>query len=277
MDLETGALFPISRPQTLIRPIADPQEMREAQEAFRGLVEACMEKSDVLYINSSGSMSTTPGEGTVRYFKNSMWLKVALGFNLDLETLSSDYIEGEDKNGKFFMFSTKVRVTAPNGRFVIGLGSCSSRDPFFSKAKGYEKMVQPQDVQLKSETVAYNRAIGNIVGRREVSAEEIEGHGTEEQPRQQKPPPRGTRRDAPPPPPPTASEPPKGKDRLDSDVPYQTDRDFLHTWVDNALDYGMTRDDNLANHSLITKAANIGALREIEHYLMEAAPLGRPR
>jgi len=266
----------MTRPQTLIRPIADPQDMREAQEAFRGLVEACMEKSDVKYIRSDGSMSTEFIEGATRYFKNSMWLKVALGFNLDMETITSDYIEGEDKNGKFFIFSTKVRVTAPNGRFVIGIGSCSSRDPFFSKAKGYEKVVQPQDVQLKSETVAYNRAIGNIVGRREVSAEEIEGHGTEEQAEQRKQSARGTRRDSPPPPPPTKEAPPKGKDRLDSDAPYQTDRDFLHAWVDHALDFGMSRDDNLANHSLITKAANIGALREIERYLLEAFPLGRP-
>ena len=277
MDPETGALVQVQRPQTLIKPIASPEEMKEAQDTFRRLVEACMEKSDALYITPTGSMSATPVDGATRYLKNSMWLKVALGFNLDMETLSSDYTEGEDKNGKFFFFTTRVRVTAPNGRFVVGIGSCSSRDPFFSKAKGYEKVVQPQDVQLKSETVAYNRAISNIVGRREVSAEEIEDREPVEPPAGKKSPQGGKKS------PPSGggggsgAEPAKGAARSDDEVPVQSDRDFMFQWADNALNYGMTREDNLANRALITKAPNIGALREIERGLSSDFPDARPR
>jgi hypothetical protein len=277
MDPETGALVPVSRPQTLMKPIASPQEMKEAQDAFRALVEACMEKKDALYIKKDGSMSVEPVDGATRFLKNSMWMKVALGFNLDMETLSSEYLEGEDKNGKFFVYTTRVRVTAPNGRFVIGIGSCSSRDPFFSKAKGYEKTVQPQDIQMKSETVAYNRAISDIVGRREVSAEEVEGKEEGEQKEQQRTTQRGSRGAQSGSKTTDGKEPAKGAARPDDEVPTQADRDFLSIWIDNALDTGLTRENNLALRAKVTQAQTIGELRPIEQMLQLNHPSGRPK
>jgi len=251
--------------------------MREAQEAFAALVEACMTDRDALYIRSDGSMSAVPVQGAQRYLKNSMWLKVALGFNLDMETIDSMYNQGEDKNGKFFFFLTKVRVTAPNGRFVIGVGSCSSRDPFFSKAKGYEKLVQPQDVQMKSETVAYNRAISAIVGRREVSAEEIEGKepvDSQPAPKQKT---RFVRRSAPADAPADAPAAAKGKDRPDSEPSTSKDRSFICRWLNTSLDLGMPLEECTDMLGKVTDKTTIGDLRKIERILLEKYIEARPK
>ncbi len=71
-----------------------------------------------------------------------------------------------------YMYRTKVKIWHPAGASVVAEGIATSKDPFFTK--GGRKDANEEDVIMKSETVAINRGIDDILGGGEVSAEELE-------------------------------------------------------------------------------------------------------
>lgn len=116
-------------------------------------------------------------DGSEKVFKKrSAWRKLALAFNI------SDEIVKEDKE-VVPSGSPDVRVTdeviwriyvkaiAPNGRYAYGVGACSSKEKKFLTEKGAERIVH--DVFATAHTRAKNRAISDLLGAGEVSAEEI--------------------------------------------------------------------------------------------------------
>ena len=119
------------------------------------------------------------------YIKRNGWRMVAAGFNVNLELVKDNEgnvlhtrMEGEDELGTYYVHTYTARASLPNGRYAECDGACSSRDAFFSKSHGTRKPqseIDEADIIATAQTVAYNRAISDLVGGAEVSAEEMLG------------------------------------------------------------------------------------------------------
>ncbi len=100
--------------------------------------------------------------------KKSYWRAIATAFNLSLEIRDEKLDEAE--SGAWGYLVT-YRATAPNGRFADGDGSC------FASEKS-EAQATVHNVRAHAHTRAMNRAISNLVGFGEVSAEEVHYEST---------------------------------------------------------------------------------------------------
>ena len=69
------------------------------------------------------------------------------------------------------MYRVRVKISHPCGANIMMDGVATSMDPFFTK--GGRKVADEENVFMKAETVALNRAISDILGSGEVSAEEV--------------------------------------------------------------------------------------------------------
>lgn len=96
--------------------------------------------------------------------KKNYWRAIATAFNLSLELIS----ERESANGDDWGFLVTYRATASNGRYADGDGSCFASE----KGQGQDSV---HNVRAHASTRAVNRAISNLVGFGEVSAEEMIG------------------------------------------------------------------------------------------------------
>jgi hypothetical protein len=102
-------------------------------------------------------------EGTKKFRKKSYWRAVATAFNLNVECVKE---ERQQTNGTFVYLAT-YRATTPSGRTADGDGACSS-------AEKSVKQATEHNVRSHCHTRAFNRAVSNIVGFGEVSAEEVD-------------------------------------------------------------------------------------------------------
>ncbi len=134
-------------------------------------------REDVLYIGADGrpvpygqrSKAASP------YIRRSGWLKVAHAFGVDIQVLEWWKDPGEDDEGAYYVWNFKVRaVHHDTGRFAEAVGAATSRDPFFSRRGKQRVTPQEKDIKLKAQTVAINRAISQLVGGGQASAEEEE-------------------------------------------------------------------------------------------------------
>jgi hypothetical protein len=97
------------------------------------------------------------------FLKKSFWRKVATAFNLVDEIISEEKIE--EKAGHY-KYKFVVRAIAPNGRSSVGVGMCSTSEKDYA--------AKEHDIYSTAHTRAKNRAISDLVGGGEVSAEEID-------------------------------------------------------------------------------------------------------
>lgn len=95
--------------------------------------------------------------------KKNYWRAVATAFNLTLECAEERW---EQFDGDWVCDVT-YRAVAPNGRTAYGDGSCAFREK--KGAQGTR-----HNVRSHAHTRAYNRAVSNLVGFGEVSAEEVD-------------------------------------------------------------------------------------------------------
>lgn len=134
------------------------------------------------------------------FLKKSYWRKVATFFNLSVEVVD----ESHETIGRTVVWHFTCKAVAPNGRFAVGVGSCDA----FEKAKLVDgryvtervtkwktlangkhvpDVVELMDAEPNSlhnirstaETRAFNRAVSNLVGGGEVSAEEVDAKAVE--------------------------------------------------------------------------------------------------
>ena len=98
-----------------------------------------------------------------KFRKKSYWRAVATAFNLNVECVKE---ERQQTNGTFVYLAT-YRATTPSGRTADGDGACSS-------AEKSVKQATEHNVRSHCHTRAFNRAVSNIVGFGEVSAEEVD-------------------------------------------------------------------------------------------------------
>ncbi len=120
-------------------------------EAYQIFTEKLLDKSD--YIDIKGKA----------FKKKSAWRKYARAFNINTEIVSQD-IEKNDK-GIVTEATFVVRATLPDGRHCDGWGNCSRREGAKNKPN--------HDIPATAMTRATNRAIADLIGAGEVTAEEV--------------------------------------------------------------------------------------------------------
>ena len=130
-----------------------------ALKKFLELKEEVLQENDTVMISSK------------KYIKRSGWRKIALAFNVSTEIISVERDYGSDLK----ICHVKARAIAPNGRISEEIASCDSTE-FIYEDKDNKKQVKftIHNMETKAATRAINRAISNLVGGGEVSAEEIE-------------------------------------------------------------------------------------------------------
>ncbi len=103
--------------------------------------------------------------------KKSGWLKYALACNVNLEKVDEREVDKEMPHGSgnwVTIFHFDYRAIAQSGRFAEASGSAST-----SERSTSDKMIH--DTRSLAQTRAMNRAISNLIGGGEVSAEEVRG------------------------------------------------------------------------------------------------------
>jgi hypothetical protein len=138
---------------SLVRLVADPKDIVDSWKEFENLKSRILTEAD--YQSEEGR----------RYVKKSGWRKIAGAFGINIQNINSEKIElGEGH----FAIKWVVRAVAPGGRYSDGVGSCDNKEKRFLK-RGFKY----HDVEGTAYTRAVNRAVSDLVGGGEVSAEEV--------------------------------------------------------------------------------------------------------
>jgi len=151
-------LIPAAARDTVIAPL-DTNQVKAAMTRYQDGLQSILDTSDWQ------EFADKKGEKK-RFLKRSGWRKIAFWFGLDLTMVSTE-VE-RDSAGKPVRARVVARATHPNGRHADGDGYCSILEPrVFGKPEN--------DIPATAATRAMNRAISNLVGMGEVSAEELDG------------------------------------------------------------------------------------------------------
>jgi hypothetical protein len=143
----------------------EPEHAAEMMAAYRLLCESILTPDDVIGI---------PGQQG-GFVKRSGFSKLATFYGVSTEIRYQDVdrsFEGDDK-GQPLRARARVRATASNGRYADGDGACAMTEPRFQRVSGRQKA--EHDLMATAVTRATNRAISNLIGFGQVSAEETEG------------------------------------------------------------------------------------------------------
>lgn len=120
-------------------------------EMYQLVTQKLLDKSDYITIRGTA------------FKKKSAWRKYARAFNISTDVVSKN-IEKNDK-GIVTEAEFVVRATMPDGRYAEGWGSCSRREG--------TKQRPNHDIPATAMTRATNRAIADLIGAGEVTAEEM--------------------------------------------------------------------------------------------------------
>lgn len=168
----------------IIMPAVSADEAVAAWKQYEELKRKIASESDIQKIQGKD------------FLKKSYWRKIATFFNLTTEIVE----EKHEQIGDTLIWHFTVKAIGSNGRFAIGVGSCDSYEKavlmngqYLTKGevtkwgKTSSGKSYPMDwewipatpnsihnVRSTAETRATNRAISNLVGGGEVSAEEVD-------------------------------------------------------------------------------------------------------
>jgi hypothetical protein len=169
----TRALALAARPpaeREVLMPL-DPEQVVEGMRQYQQLLRDLLEPSDWQTEDKNGNPLERP------FLKKSGWRKIARAFNLSFERVHSRVERDED--GTPVRAEVWIRAVAPNGQYGDGDGYCSADEGRFRSWRGRQKL--ENDLRATATTRAKNRAIADLVGMGEVSAEEIAPAGEEEE------------------------------------------------------------------------------------------------
>lgn len=170
------AIVPVGRPNTtsagVVRPVSD---LAAIEDAFTEYIRVCtrlLEPSDFQRI------------GDRDFRKKSAWRKLAVAFGVSCKMIERVY--ERDQAGRIIRAEVVVLATAPNGRYMDGLGACDLREKCCAdgcrrrhqhcapNCTGAIHFSNPShDLPATAATRATNRACADLFGMGEVSAEEI--------------------------------------------------------------------------------------------------------
>ena len=148
----------------LVLPLVDSSTAKAAIAQYEALKAAIVQPSDVQ--NISGRT----------FLKKSFWRRVATCFGLSLELVREERSFDEAGN---LSYSVLYRAIAPNGRAMTGDGMYVNGEKV--DRNGKPVYVSEHFIRATAHTRAKNRAISDLVGGGEVSAEEM----PDDEPRQQ--------------------------------------------------------------------------------------------
>ena len=118
-----------------------------------------------LSLLTDSDIQTIDYKGAKRSFiKRSGYRKLALAFNISDEIIKEE-TQQEPTTG-LTVWRIHVRATEHSGRSAVGIGACSSKERAFAHPD--------HDIYATAHTRAKNRAIADLIGQGEVSAEEME-------------------------------------------------------------------------------------------------------
>ena len=176
-DEKSDAGLPVVVEQPL--PIVMAEDAKKAMEAYQRLCAAVLipwekrivkdgvvkQESDYQRIRARvRDPETGKDEPVLRDFpKKSAWRKLGRFYSVSTEILEKERVERDDDS---FVWHYTVKAIAPNGQFTSGEGSCDSREVHGDRRREH-------DTKATAHTRAKNRAISDLIGFGQVSAEEI--------------------------------------------------------------------------------------------------------
>ena len=134
-------------------------------------------KIKLIALRATNKMDWVDQDGSP-YLQGSGSEKVGRLFGLDWK-LKGDprKVNSDDDRGPFYFYEVRMLVSSKSGDTIEAVGTCSSRDSFFAKAKGAWRLLSEIDETniLKS---AYTNALSNgvtkLLGLRNLTWEEVE-------------------------------------------------------------------------------------------------------
>jgi len=105
--------------------------------------------------------------------KKQAWRAMAIAFNLTVQAVTAEADERTvvgilEDGSENYAYRVTYKATAPSGRSVTGDGMCTAAEKSRGKLRASE-----HNVRSHAHTRAFNRAVSNLVGFGEVSAEEV--------------------------------------------------------------------------------------------------------
>ena len=146
-----------SSAMTLIQPAAEIEELQKHWQKIQQLKRSILDKSDLQEIQGR------------TYVKRSGWRKLESAFCISDRIISKEREELPD--GGFLWRVESEAFHKATGRTATGLGTCSSTERKFSHPE--------HDILAIAHTRSKNRAISDLIGLGEISAEELEGEADE--------------------------------------------------------------------------------------------------
>jgi hypothetical protein len=146
------------RRSEVLRPL-DAGMLVDSFREYQELLPRLLESSD--YQNAGGGK---------QFVKKSGWRKIATAFDLDV-ILVGDEVD-RDETGRAIRAKVIARAIAPSGRTMDGDGYCAITESRFTSTRADLSKVE-NDLRATATTRAKNRAIADLVGMGDVSAEEI--------------------------------------------------------------------------------------------------------
>ena len=152
--------------------LVDVNEAKAFMDNYQEVCKALLDSSDYQKVVINGKERA--------FKKKSAWRKIQTAFNISDDILEKEIIR--DDNHQIISATFYVKATAPNGRSGVGSASCS----IFDKIKASDAE-QPSNFELRkrfnnaendviatAHTRAKSRAISDLAGMGELSAEELE-------------------------------------------------------------------------------------------------------
>ena len=163
---EVAVVTPNGHATGVLMPF-EAAEVGKAMQAYQAAVDAVLDPTD--WQGEPGAKGS--------FVKKSGWRKIAKAFGLSVTRVESG-VERSAEGDPIRAWSV-YRATGPNGQSQDGDGYCSVDESRFGKSGGRQKL--ENDMRATATTRAKNRAISDLVGMGEVSAEEVEVGGTPQQ------------------------------------------------------------------------------------------------
>ena len=147
--------------------IVNVDDAKAFMDNYQDLVEALLDPSDYQKI------------GGKKFKKKSAWRKLATAFNITDEVVKEDIVR--DDNYGIISAKYYVKATLLNGRSSVGVGVCSIFDKITKKDSEQPSNFvlrnrfnnAEHDVPSTAHTRAKNRAIADLIGAGEVTADEM--------------------------------------------------------------------------------------------------------
>lgn len=147
---QNNTLVPQETEQIVLKPVSSIENIIWAYREYNRLKESLLIESDYQLIKGK------------KCIKKSWFRKLATAFGISTEIVRENRINFE----KYFVYEITVRATSPSGRYSEACSSCASNEKDFTHIEN--------DVRATAQTRWTNRAIADLIGSWEVSAEELD-------------------------------------------------------------------------------------------------------